>query len=321
LHVDPPALPMALQEAIASFRRWVDDDYLHGEQRASRINRPLYHYTDARGLKGIIESGAIWFTDYRHMNDPSELVHGIELAHLIADDPDLNADQRVEAFLKTFIDMFEHARFQATLDFFIASFSRSRDELGQWRAYADNGRGFAIGFSPRIFSITKKPPDDKPPEFVGPVRYAGQRVLESFRAPIEKAANIFLITLAAHPEMQQEVRSLFTQELSKELIASPMIWRCLTVKHPAYEHEREVRLLIVGTPGALRPHVTTRFRGSEIVPYIPQPMAVREKDIIVEIVVGPAAPPDTERTLRTMLTSLNVVVDNILRSEIPYRAV
>jgi hypothetical protein len=229
----------------------------------------------------------------------------------------------VEAFLKTFSDMFQHAKFQATLDFFIASFSRRRDELGQWRAYADNGRGFAIGFSPRIFSTTNKPPDGKPPEFVGPVSYKGKKVVERFRAPIHKAVSIFSATLAAHPEVDQEeaVRSLLIQELSRDLIASPMIWRCLTLKHSAYEHEREVRLLITGTPEALRPHVTTRFRGSEIVPYIPQPMPLREKDNIVEIMVGPAAPPDTVCALRTMLDALGVAVDHIHPSEIPYRPV
>lgn len=89
-----PLLPLALQAAIANFRRWVDEDYLAPEQ-ASGIERPLYHYTDARGLKGIIESGQIWFTDYRHMNDPSELVHGMEFAHLVARELALNADERL----------------------------------------------------------------------------------------------------------------------------------------------------------------------------------------------------------------------------------
>jgi hypothetical protein len=76
----------------------------------------------------------------------------------------------------------------------------------------------------------------------------------------------------------------------------------------------------MGTPARLSPYVTTRLRGSEIVPFIPQPMAVRERDNIVEIVVGPAAPVDTERTLRTFLNSLGIDPDiHISRSDIPYR--
>jgi hypothetical protein len=76
----------------------------------------------------------------------------------------------------------------------------------------------------------------------------------------------------------------------------------------------------MGTPDHLAPHVLTRFRGSEIVPYIAQPLPVREPHKIAEIVVGPAAAPDTERTLRTMLRSIGITEDfPISRSDIPYR--
>src|SRR5688572_16454266 len=32
----------------------------------------LYHYTDSGGLVGMAQSGNIWVTHLRHMNDPSE---------------------------------------------------------------------------------------------------------------------------------------------------------------------------------------------------------------------------------------------------------
>jgi len=48
---------------------------------------------------------------------------------------------------------------------------QARDDLGQWRAYADNGRGFAIGFAPRLFKTTKKPLTGKAADFVGLVKY------------------------------------------------------------------------------------------------------------------------------------------------------
>ena len=110
-------------------------------------------------------------------------------------------------------------------------------------------------------------------------------------------------------------------QFAREIIAQPLIWNCLTSKHPAYQHEQEVRLVIMGTPERLAPFVTTRYRGSEIVPYIPQPMPLREPGNILEIVVGPAAPTDTERTLRTMLGTLGIDPNvHICRSDIPYRA-
>lgn len=94
----------------------------------------------------------------------------------------------------------------------------------------------------------------------------------------------------------------------------------MTTKHPAYEHEQEVRLVIAGPATNLLPYVKTRLRGSEMVPYIPQPWAAQQPDNVVEIVVGPAAPPDTERTLRKFLSTLGIDFENIRRSDIPYRA-
>jgi len=34
--------------------------------------------------------------------------------------------------------------------FFVGCFSAAGDDLGQWRGYADNGRGFALGFDTAI---------------------------------------------------------------------------------------------------------------------------------------------------------------------------
>ena len=48
---------------------------------------------------------------------------------------------------------------------------------------------------------------------------------------------------------------------------------------------------------------------------------IREPYNIVEIVVGPAAPADAERSLRTMLKSLGVDPSVAVgRSDVPYRA-
>jgi hypothetical protein len=30
------------------------------------VTAPLYHYTDAQGLEGIISAQQIWFTHYQH---------------------------------------------------------------------------------------------------------------------------------------------------------------------------------------------------------------------------------------------------------------
>lgn len=315
-------LPPVLQQVIDNFNSWVRET-IRAEQDQNTIKEPLYHYTDGRGLKGVLESGQIWFTDYRHLNDPSELIHGINMAHHVGRLIGADADKRVQLFLKTFVDMFKEENFEATLEFFIASFSRTRDELGQWRAYADNGRGFAIGLSPSVFSVVDEFPSVRLPEFVGSVRYSDVDVCDRHRFSLSQAAVTFSNAVEANLDLMRDksVGIPFMQEFARSIMALPLIWNCLTSKHPAYEHEREVRLVIMGTPERLSPHVTIRLRGSEIVPYIPHPMPIREPNSIVEVVVGPAAPIDAERGVRTLLRSVGIVPDiRVSRSTIPYRA-
>jgi hypothetical protein len=324
---DPPdhsrvPLPPQLQQAIETFKDWTSQ-HLLSEQNNSTITETLYHYTDVRGLKGILEAGHIWFTDYRHLNDPSELTHGIDMARDVAHQIATGADGRVRLFLDYFLDLFRHDNFAPNLEFFIACFSRARDDLGQWRAYADNGRGVAIGLSPSLFAVADAAPPGQLPEFVGSVRYSLADVCGRHEACLEEAAAIFLATANANANLlaDKSVGIPFMDQFVREIIASPLIWNCLTSKHPAYEHEQEVRLVMMGMPAAVSPFVVTRFRGSDIVPYIAQPMPLRVEHKIAEIVVGPAAPLDTERTVRTMLRSIGVGWDfPISRSDIPYRA-
>src|SRR5262249_23392302 len=97
-------IPTALKGAIAEFNGW-SDVQLTQEQTNNAIAVPLYHYTDGRGLRGIIESETIWFTDYRHLNDPSELIHGIGMAHDVMQLAATGADGRLRLFLECLADM------------------------------------------------------------------------------------------------------------------------------------------------------------------------------------------------------------------------
>ncbi len=314
-------IPEPFLRAIYELRRR-SEGRLRAEQDQNKVEQALYHYTDARGLQGIIESGRIWFTDYRHLNDPSELIHGINMAHDAAHLLMNGADKRVCLFLKNLIDMFSHGNFSRTLQFFIASFSRDGNDLGQWRSYADNGRGFSIGFRTSMFEVVETLPTDAPREFVGPIIYDIDRVRERHRLPLAEAASIFLEVVNANADLakDKEFGLPFMQDMAREVIASPLIWNCLTSKHPAYKLEQEVRLVILGQLEQLLPYISTRLRGSEIVPYVAHSMPVR--DSICEIVIGPAAPSDAERTVRVLLASLGVDPANIpiRRSDIPYRA-
>ena len=315
-------LPAALQQAIETYDAW-SQKHLLEEQAKEVVGRPLYQYTNTAGLKGIFESQQMWFTDYRFLNDPSELSHGMNMARDMLLDAETDLDGRACWFLKCASDMFCRENVEATLAFFVASFSRARDDRGQWRAYADNGRGFAVGFAPRMFRIEDEPnPSPDESAFLGSVLYDVGDVLSRHRLAIDEATNIFLTAVKAQaPLMADKATGVaFIQEFSRHLIASPLIWNALTSKHPAYAHEQEVRLLMMGTTDKLAPFIKTRSRGSEIVPYIPHPWNVREPGAIVEVLIGPAAPPGAEDAVRTMLATYGLKDAEVERSDIPYRA-
>jgi hypothetical protein len=69
----------SLQAGIDEFAAW-----WHRQQTAAdiaqKIRRPLYQYTDAAGLKGLIENQEVWFSSLFQLNHPSELRHGVDCA-------------------------------------------------------------------------------------------------------------------------------------------------------------------------------------------------------------------------------------------------
>lgn len=316
-------LPHTLEVAVQDYFDWADN-YLRGVERGSKITTPLYHYTDMRGLTGILTNEEIWFTDYRHLNDPKELLHGIALAKAML-------QRRIKAggfvkFLYGWVeDLLTQKNFGRALEFFIASFSRRRDELGQWRAYADDGRGVAIGFSPKLFA-TNEPKKNEPSKnsYVGPVFYQDVQTRARHAKGLDKAASILdgAFKYARRHLRDKEIGMEFLNRLARSVVAAPLLWNALTCKHPGYQHEAEVRMIILGEKKKFKGKISRRIRNGKVVPYIPRHLPLREQGNITEIVIGPAAAKSAERKVRRLLTSLGM--DSkipIRRSRIPYRSI
>jgi hypothetical protein len=226
------------------------------------------------------------------MNDPSEFFHGIDqtidTARLMAPSGDKEPVQRYCKILASMIASPKVAH--ENFSFFIASFSRHRDDLGQWRSYADNGKGYAIGFGASAFQTdTKKPVPPNEAVAVGPVNYDMAINERRIAAVIDKAAEVLL---KAHTQKLLEddhTKDQFMQELARQSLASPLIWYALTSKNASYKCEDEVRLIMLGQRAPLLKFTKTRVRGSEIVPYVPYAMPMRRLPHLLEIIVGPVA--------------------------------
>jgi hypothetical protein len=289
------------------------------------VTAPLYHYTDARGLQGIIGAQQIWFTHYRHLNDPSELEFGMSIARKVLTEFGESNGHKVKIFCDMVTDLFSTDNVQSVLEFYVGSFSQERDDLRQWQVYAENGRGFALGLAPHLFAVVEKKPDQKPHEnvFVAQVHYGEDAGRLHHLPAIQSAGGIIAETVERKAKVMRDVNKgmPFFDEMGKRLIAAELLVNSLTLKHGAYGHEREVRLFIAGQITKLAPYVSTRTRGSETVPFIKSDMPIQKPGSIAEIVVGPSASADAEDFACALLRPFHDNPESIVRrSAVPYRA-
>ena len=250
------------------------------------------------------------------MNDKNELSHGVEVAQEVLTRLAVEADDRVGLFSQCVGGLLDIRNFDGNLDFYTASFTARRDDPGQWVRYGDEGRGVAIGFSPSMFGLVDA--DGLQPHeisFVGPVLYDRAAIFARHDAAIRAAATIFKAAADRHPDiMADKANGLpFMDQLARQLIASPLIWNCITEKeHALWAREREVRLIVMGQTQNLAPHVRIR-RGD--VPYIAHPFGVRAPGGLHEIVIGPEAGDGAEAEVAQMLREFGVGGVHIARSK------
>ena len=104
----------------------------------------IYHYCNVEAFKAIIQNKTIWLSSVYNLNDYKE-IHWIK--------------EKVLKKLEFFTNKYNFTRFNKFQQLYnnqlpnvyIASFSKGEDLLSQWRAYANDGHGVAIGFNADYF--------------------------------------------------------------------------------------------------------------------------------------------------------------------------
>jgi Protein of unknown function (DUF2971) len=306
-----------LQAGVQEFTDWWEEQQRQASI-ADEVITPLFHYTNAAGLQGIINSNELWLSGLFHMNDPSELAYGIEVALEELDKATQNAHKPILLMRDCMRDvLINHVG--EIFGFFVGSFSTKDDDLGQWRAYGDNGRGFSLGLAPRLFQTADVPDPTKLPineRFtIARVKYDKPEFHNRQRTAINLALGIA-------SKLQSKLTMDFLKSLSVQLAVS-ILWNSLTTKHPAYASEDEVRLILLNDMDKLRGFVKTRARGNQLVPYVPIPFAVREPGSIARIVIGPANAHSASDVRDAVWHLLSKFIDEpnplIVDSDIPYR--
>jgi hypothetical protein len=104
----------------------------------------VYHYTDAIGLKAILESDVLWATHYRYLNDSAELHYIFDLAaRTVEGELQIRSyGPLATAFLEYVATTSPPYGHEA---YYLCCFSEYDNSLSQWRAYGGR-QGFSLGF-------------------------------------------------------------------------------------------------------------------------------------------------------------------------------
>lgn len=119
------------------------------EKHVNGVNKPAFlcHYTDVNGLEGILRRRCIWMTDMVFMNDPDEMKLWAVMYRRALIESRAHAEGIQKEFLSYTIELLSDERFQDHLaPPFCAAFSGKRDDLSQYRAYANGGEGYCLVF-------------------------------------------------------------------------------------------------------------------------------------------------------------------------------
>jgi hypothetical protein len=275
----------------------------------------LYHYTSGSAFLDIIRSGELWFTDYRYLNDLSELKYGVDLftAEITSREEQEN-DSSLRAMLVAVLKQFETAR--TYTDLFVFCMCAENNLLNQWRVYGRDTVPVSIELGTRGFMFV----DWEPYSFeIVPMVYDTSRqnsiVSEAVSTGMEYAsrhkAKIFKSDMAL-------------QSFVEDLTSVCVDW-CVPMKHPQFEVEREWRL---ATRWGLEHRALNgrKHRASPvgIVPYLavkPKVDGLTQGRLpIGSVTIGPCSQPQVQsRTVKDFLFQHDFTNVDVVTSDLPLR--
>ena len=120
----------------------------------------IYHYCSLETFRLIIENRTLFMSDFHYMNDSSEESYFLNIFSEEMKKIYDNFSQEEKEKLKNKKSKYMY-KYMTNLEkiypnvCFICCFSKKHDDLNQWRAYGDDGKGVCIGFDKSFFEKLK----------------------------------------------------------------------------------------------------------------------------------------------------------------------
>lgn len=311
----PNDMVAAVQDAHGRFT-----GALQGLIRDQATPESLYHYTDSMGLFGILESGTIRLTNLFGLNDPSELLHGVTYACEILNAEAKAGHQAAKVFAqRATANLAENVQHVAHV--FVASFSRDDDELGQWRAYADNGHGFTLRFDGAALEHCYASQTTEDCAKLGYWVSYDDDALKG-HCSVLTAETMRLIALPQGKRLSNDIIDRYMRLLMRHW-ASSSVQMAILYKHAAYVAEREYRLMHLRSIDDSLRDVKHRAKRHSLVSFAEFDWKRTYPEALREIVIGPAAAKESAQSfIYECLAKSGLDPDKIevRQSEIPYRS-
>lgn len=188
----------------------------------------VYHYCDLNALLSIISNKKLWISSAGNLNDYTEINY---VRNFFLDSLHSKRNASNNYVVDDFINCFKNSFPQP----YICSFSKNKDLLSQWRAYAGDGCGVSIGFNTEAFGFSDIAPilglSDIHSIGINEVSYEDVDVIREFADRMSDAV-IALSTL------DDPHRWMANNNLTSEIRT-----KCLFTKNKFFEEEQEVRIV------------------------------------------------------------------------------
>lgn len=162
----------------------------------------LFHYTDMKGLLGIVESGMLWASHLAYMNDFSEYLHGVDVAKTMALELQKNEENDDKKQFLCELEKLLDISAISINDYppiFIACLSSEENDLSQWRAYGKGEGGVSLGLNARKI---KEQIDGF--GWLVPVIYDEKKKADISKDFLERSSELFIKHLSMISENREE---------------------------------------------------------------------------------------------------------------------
>lgn len=210
----------------------------------------LYHYCSLSTFYSIMKNRSIWLSDVSKSNDSKELVWATRQCKYFVLNKFLEYVERMKAndwfidtkfieFSKTF-EKLESIDTGNSLKAWAFCLSEKGDNLGQWRGYADDGRGISIGFNKEYFIIQTQSlgfSPDKVCHIFDQIEYGDFDISNLLRPE-----DVSILSFSCDYD---EIEKCFKRLMAYSIMLAPMY------KNEAFKEEKEWRMVLLAHTSAL----------------------------------------------------------------------